>query len=284
MGSLHYKFTGSEISLPIVYSGGFHNYSYSVKLHSHKHMEGPEITYILKGSTQWRLENGKEIEQPGGTLTLIPRGIGHLGAGELISPCWLYWYVLDLRNPQEACRNTPFSTDEIELIFQILNRRSCSVASVQTGMKELFQHLLELLKKGHANKWYAAEMRLIMCQIILNTAKSIADTRMYPDDLLAINAREFMRKNLCSDISVDDIAAACGLSESQFARRFKRAAGITPADYLQRLRIEEGARLLRESNRSITTIAFELGFSSSQYFSTVFKRYTRQTPQQFRKR
>ena len=57
---------------------------------------------------------------------------------------------------------------------------------------------------------------------------------------------------------------------------------MTPNDYLQRLRLESARSLLAETSRSVTDIAFEVGFNSSQYFSTVFLQYTGLTPSGFR--
>jgi AraC-like DNA-binding protein len=58
---------------------------------------------------------------------------------------------------------------------------------------------------------------------------------------------------------------------------------VTPKEYVLRLKIEEAAGILeREPARPVTTIAHELGFSSSQYFATVFRRYLRVSPGDYR--
>jgi len=57
---------------------------------------------------------------------------------------------------------------------------------------------------------------------------------------------------------------------------------MTPADYIQRRRVEKVRILLTDSHRSITDIAFESGFSSSQYLCKVFKKYAGTTPRTFR--
>jgi AraC-like DNA-binding protein len=73
------------------------------------------------------------------------------------------------------------------------------------------------------------------------------------------------------------------LSTSRFFQEFKTATGMTPKDYLLRLRVEEAARQLRKApTRPVTCIAHELGFSSSQYFATVFRRYLGVSPGEHR--
>jgi AraC-like DNA-binding protein len=283
MSGSRYNFKGTDIELPLIYSGGFHNYNYSMELDKHVHQIGSEITYVMKGFAEWQLDSGTKLEQSGGTLAIVPQNIRHRGAEGIISPCWLFWYVIDLRNQETARQNTPFSSSEMKLIFDSFSVKSGRVIPAVKGLDKHFLRLLELLKQGTENPWYVAEIRMNLCQIVLDTIKSLAESEVLRDDSLAMRAREYMQKNITNNISVDNIAAACGLSESQFARRFKQAAGITPADCLQRIRIEEACSLLREKNNNITEVAFKLGFSSSQYFSTVFKRYIGMTPYHFQK-
>ncbi len=283
MSGTRYDFRGLDIELPLVCSGGFHNFNYSTQLKKHIHEVGPEITYLMKGFAEWQLDDGSKLKQSGGTLAIMPRNIRHRGAKEIVTPCWLFWYVLDLRNLETTRRNTSFTDSEMRLIFDMFSVKSGRVVPALKGLDRHFARLLELFRQGSANTWCAAEMRLVLCQIVLDTGRSLNKGTMLADDSIAMRAREYMKKNISVNISVDNIAAACGLSESQFARRFKRAAGITPADCLQRIRIEEACRILRETNNSITEIAFKLGFSSSQYFSAVFKRYTGMSPYNFRK-
>jgi len=78
------------------------------------------------------------------------------------------------------------------------------------------------------------------------------------------------------------LADSCGLSLSRFKARFRQEIGIAPGNYIIMRRIEKAKEWLRESDRSITRIAIDLGFSTSQYFATAFKRYTGLSPRQFR--
>ncbi|MDD5699065.1 MAG: helix-turn-helix domain-containing protein [Victivallaceae bacterium] len=283
MSGIRYCFTGTEVALPLIYSIGFHNYNYSTELKEHLHPTGPEISYVMKGFAQWQLGSGLALEQSGGTLTAIPQNVLHRGVEEIITPCWLFWYILDLRDLETARKNTPFTAAEMKLIFEAFTLESCRLLTVSPELARHFSRLLELLHQGKNNPWFDAEIRLVLNQIVLGTVQCLQQHTAAGMDLLVTRARDYMRQHLAANPTVDDIAAACGLSESQFTRRFKREAGITPADCLQRLRIEAACRALRETGASITELAFQLGFASSQYFSSVFKRYTGVTPRHWRK-
>jgi two-component system response regulator YesN len=73
------------------------------------------------------------------------------------------------------------------------------------------------------------------------------------------------------------------LSPSYFLHLFKQASGATFTDYLTRTRIDKAKSLLLGSNFNITEIAYKVGYSDSNYFSTVFKNSEGMTPSAYRK-
>ena len=81
--------------------------------------------------------------------------------------------------------------------------------------------------------------------------------------------------------TVPEMAASCGLGLTQFDHHVKRVTGLTPMKYLNQCRLEHAMSLLRESpGRSVTDIAIECGFSSSQYFATAFRKQYGASPRQ----
>jgi AraC-like DNA-binding protein len=96
---------------------------------------------------------------------------------------------------------------------------------------------------------------------------------------------DWLGANLHQEVRAKDLVEMSRLSTSRFFREFKAVTGVTPKDYLLRLRVEEAARLLRKDpTRPVISIAHDLGFSSSQYFATVFRRYLGISPQEHRTR
>ncbi len=84
--------------------------------------------------------------------------------------------------------------------------------------------------------------------------------------------------------SLPELAARVRLTPSHFTVAFKREVGETPLEYLTTLRVDEAARRLRAGADAVTDIALDLGFSSSQYFSLVFKKRKGRTPSEWRGR
>ena len=83
---------------------------------------------------------------------------------------------------------------------------------------------------------------------------------------------------------LDSVAVNVGLSPAGLRSRFKAETGYTLHEYLLHRRIEEAVRRLTETKDDITSIAHQLGFSSSQYFATVFRRETGTTPGVYREK
>lgn len=95
-------------------------------------------------------------------------------------------------------------------------------------------------------------------------------------------AQEFLEANLCSEIRLDDVAAAAGLSPYHFCRQFKRATGSSPLRYVLERRIERAKKLIVETEASLVNIALELGFSSQSHFTSIFRKLAGQTPHRYR--
>jgi len=86
-------------------------------------------------------------------------------------------------------------------------------------------------------------------------------------------AREFLAAHISSDISVDDVAAVCGLSRAYFTSAFRRATGETPHLCLIRYRIERAKTLLL-GPLTIADIALECGFADQSHLTRVFAKHT----------
>jgi AraC-like DNA-binding protein len=82
--------------------------------------------------------------------------------------------------------------------------------------------------------------------------------------------------------TITELAAMAYLSLPRFKQKFKQVTGVPPAEYIIREKIALAESLLAENQKSITDIAMDLGFCSSQHFSVVFKKYTGESPQAYR--
>lgn len=84
-------------------------------------------------------------------------------------------------------------------------------------------------------------------------------------------------------ITLDELAAKSHLSKRHFLRIFHDCIGRSPIDHLMHVRLRKAAGLLRHTDRTITDIAFDCGFSDSNYFTRCFRKTMNETPMQYRK-
>ncbi len=95
-------------------------------------------------------------------------------------------------------------------------------------------------------------------------------------------ARFIMRKEVESDLTVQQIAEQLGVSYSSFRKLFKEYTGISPALYQQDLKLQRAKELLSTTDLFVKEIAYMLNFDSPDYFSSKFKRKTGLKPSDFR--
>jgi AraC-like DNA-binding protein len=91
-----------------------------------------------------------------------------------------------------------------------------------------------------------------------------------------------MDRAYAEPLNVRAVAAVAHLSEAHFARSFRAVFGETPHRYLQRRRVERSMFLLRETDRSVIDICFDVGFTSRGTFSRMFREIVGEAPSDYR--
>ena len=92
----------------------------------------------------------------------------------------------------------------------------------------------------------------------------------------------YMSDHINGSLKLSDLSNHLNLSEQYFIKLFKMLTGLPPMKYYSKLRVEESIKLIMKSNKTLSSIAEELDFSSLAYFSKLFKQYTSMTPVQYR--
>jgi AraC family transcriptional regulator len=98
-----------------------------------------------------------------------------------------------------------------------------------------------------------------------------------------LRAVGFMEEHLEGAVTLAEVAECAGLSPFHFARAFKRTTGLTPHQYLVKLRVERAKRLLARRDLTIAEVGHRAGFKNQSHFTTLFRRLTSVTPGDYRK-
>ncbi|MFN8023700.1 MAG: AraC family transcriptional regulator [Acidimicrobiales bacterium] len=99
-----------------------------------------------------------------------------------------------------------------------------------------------------------------------------------------LRARDEMDRRYAEPLDVASLARITHLSPSQFGRVFKSVYGETPHRYLQRRRVERAMTLLRQTDRPVTDVAWDVGFASLGTFGRTFTKIVGCSPGQYRAR
>jgi AraC-like DNA-binding protein len=97
-----------------------------------------------------------------------------------------------------------------------------------------------------------------------------------------LRARDAMDRDFAKPLDIPTLARIAYVSESHFIRVFRATFGETPHRYLQRRRVERAMFLLRESDRNVTDICFDVGFGSLGSFSRTFTDIVGESPTAYR--
>jgi AraC-like DNA-binding protein len=99
-----------------------------------------------------------------------------------------------------------------------------------------------------------------------------------------LRARDAMDRTYAEPLDIRALARVADTSEAHFSRTFRATFGETPHRYLQRRRVERAMYLLRATDRDVTDVCFDVGFSSLGTFSRTFRDIVGETPSAFRGR
>ncbi|MER5279646.1 AraC family transcriptional regulator [Streptomyces sp. NPDC002809] len=98
-----------------------------------------------------------------------------------------------------------------------------------------------------------------------------------------LRVKDAMDRAYARPLDVPALARLAYVTEAHFSRTFRATFGETPHRYLQRRRVERAMFLLRETDRSVTDICFEVGFGSTGTFSRTFREIVGRSPRAYRK-
>jgi transcriptional regulator GlxA family with amidase domain len=91
-------------------------------------------------------------------------------------------------------------------------------------------------------------------------------------------AQQFIEANVTEKISVEELATRFAIGRRHFERRFKKATNNTPVEYIQRVKIEAAKKHLETSRKNVNEVMYEVGYSDTKAFRTIFKKITGLSP------
>ena len=234
----------------------------------HLHPDAIEICFLVKGRQTYRVR-GRDYRMTGGDVFMTYPGEVHSSAGLPQEKGILYW--LTLAEPRRGINLLNLPVSQARALYRAIRNSPCRHFRGSWRMKGHLDAiaLLSVQQPSALKAFTLANAVGAFLLEVVACAKTGEKKKTAPDSLRSI--LDFIEANLETPLSVPELATRTGLSASRFKARFKEETGVPPGEYVLRARVREAQRRLDRHDATITQIAFDLGFTSSQYFATVFK-------------
>jgi AraC-like DNA-binding protein len=274
---------GKQIELPmLIHVSRVRSHVASrVTWHSH---EGFEILFLLDGATAYEFSGQGGVALHGGHFLVVPPRLVHRGLHDTRSPCTICGLALKASRPS-GWKHTTFTALNLRRLRSALETAGFQAHPFSPALRWLVRRLMEETGNYPASLHRAEAgiaLRALISAVLVESMRQILVPPTEPKEFVAA-AIAYLQRHVQEPVGMDDLVRHVGFSRARMFDMFKAQTGLTPNDYLQRLRIEKAQEQLRQTNQSVTEIGLATGFSSGQYFSTVFARYTGVSPTAFRK-
>ncbi len=247
---------------------------------------GLELTYLQRGKLAWQCENQSEVVPPESLYFTLPWQT-HGSISEFEPGHHWYFVVIRLESSRPYIRfpaKLGFNPATEKAISRSLTHASGHVRPASKLVRLLMPSLVEELERpGHLHGPRVVQMASLL---ILELNLHLQNPAPVPQTLEAsrfAQLLEELRGQFAEPWTLEQMASRVRLGPTHFTALFRQQTGDTPMHYIQRVRIDAARKLLRTTNRNVTDIALECGFSSSQHLAHVFKQFVGVTASAYRR-
>lgn len=246
----------------------------------HIHQDCFELTYHCEGNQTYYIENTAYEIKPGTAFLALPGQPHSTGVHQQeISKFYYVTFLCDRKAPSFL----GLEGEAARYLLDALLAPGGHIAGDVPSMEGLFREMMVLYHSGHPLR--EARMRSLLVEILcrfLEKRGDNSDRLPIPRDVEEIAA--LLDESPHLSFSMEELAQRAELSPVYFKKKFKRFLGLPPHLYALRAKTSYAKDMLRYTDLPVLSIALELGFSSSQHFSTVFRKLESCTPTEYRKR
>ncbi|WOO41556.1 AraC family transcriptional regulator [Rubellicoccus peritrichatus] len=253
---------------------------------------GLELVYLANGEVSWDYD-GAEVMVPAGHLSFSWPWEIH-GANDIRLPSVeLYWLLIPLwgrlspnSRSMKLMPELGLSIEEASAVTTWLKGHESHVLKTNSEFRKCFPLLIKALQLNDGN--YDLRARGLFFLSMAELLKSTQVSRKNDGESAKLARvqtywEETVIQKLDAHLPLEEMASSCDMGRTCFTELTKKLFGGSPVRVLTRKRTDLAKHLLAESDASITEIAFQCGFNSSQHFATVFKAYTEMTPSDYRR-
>jgi len=255
--------------------------------------EGVKIAYLARGNMVLKVD-GQRHELTEGQMFVVRPWQLHQFGDPHVAASQIIWVLFDVgvRRPHEDWLWPDWMAwpeRDTSRLTRLLSRNEQHVLNASREVARSFHEIAEIVA-GDNVSGSETRLRLLISMMLLQFMEQLEHQAPTLDENLASSKRtvqiflDRLPHALDEPWTLENMAAECNLSRTQFSQHCQALTNMTPVRYLQMVRLEAAKKWLAErATASITDIALEAGFTSSQYFATCYKRRFGLTPRESRR-
>jgi len=247
-------------------------------LPAHRHRRPMEICYLASGEQTFEIGE-RTFRMQGGDVLVSQPGQKHSTGAMPLERSTLYWLLITLDAPDgRFLGHGPGGP--IELLAGLEALGVCHFR----GAPSLQQHLDRVFAAFfHGGPLRSLRIQMLVTEFLIEILDLANEPGRRDPSREIITALACVHDRIREPILLETLAEQAGLSLSRFKQRFRQEVGMPPREYVLRQKVEAAREMLRTATTSVTHVAHDLSFSSSQYFATVFRRFVGLSPTEFRR-
>ena len=254
--------------------------------------EGIEIHFLESGTMPYSQENRETILEPN-YLTITRPWEAHKVGNPYIGMGKFYWVIIDLgvRRPHQEWVWPDWITltpEDLSRLTTILRQNEKSIWKTDRRVRDCFQRISAAVNsdvKGSS----ASRIRLLVNYLLILLLDLLNTDDIVLNESLTDSSRSVqfflneLEKKLSENWTIELMAQSAGVGLTRFTHHCKQLTNLTPMRYLMMKRLEMSKKILLENkDLTISEVAYMCGFATSQYFSTVFKKHEKCSPNEYR--
>lgn len=251
------------------YPPGNHPTRYLFSEQKGRTLDEYQLLYITEGSGRFRSSSRPQFQSVGqGSLFMLFPGEWHSYRPDETTGWKEYWIGFNSAQMETLVKNDFFSPSKP--IWE---------TGLHSDMVKLYEDAIEVAKRQEAG----FQQRLSgIVQYLLSLAWFYGRNADLSEVANQVNRAKIIIGQRFASIRPEDVAGELCMSYSNFRRIFKSYTGLSPARYIQQVRIDRAKEALTNTGKPVKQIAFEAGYENEEYFYTAFKRIVRMTPKDYR--
>lgn len=256
--------------------------------------EGIEFHFLESGSMPYA-QDGKEVLLTPNNLTITRPWERHRVGNPYVGMGKFYWMIIDVgvRRPHEEWVWPDWialTKKDLFRLTTILRQNEKSTWRTDDRVCECFKKIKEAID-DYEDENNASKVRVFINYLFVLILEILEEDDVVLDETLVDSARsvecflEELEENLSKDWTIEMMSKSAGVGITRFTHHCKKLTNLTPMRFLMIKRLEMAKGVLRTNiEYTVSEVAYMCGFTSSQYFSTVFKKYEKCTPKEYQQK